>query len=57
MEANADTFGRYRAGLKDMQTAVVEWSIIGNGMFAMSPTVSVSTFSQTSAHSWKIYTF
>ena len=48
MEANADTFGRYRAGLKDMQTAVVEWSIIGNGMFCMSPTVSVSTFSQTS---------
>ena len=48
MEYNADTFGTYRANLKDMQTAVVEWSLIGNGKFCMSPTVSVSTFSQTS---------
>ena len=48
MEFNADTFGRYRSSLKDMQTAVVEWSIVGNGKFCMSPTVAVSTFSQTS---------
>ena len=48
IEENKDTLGEYRESTKNMQAALIEWNIVGNAEYCMSPTVEVSTFSQTS---------